>query len=136
MITARPPNSGMIVTGSEKLWVVSSDTPKKAATQPTPASPIAGKPSGESGLAGGESSNVNRLSTSAPAATAATIQNSGRQAFDSACRPPMKGPSATAPKMHMFMMTTVIRSFSFGKPIASGGTAEISNRLVQRPWIT
>ena len=44
----------------------------------------------------------------------ATIQNSGRQAFASACRPPMNGPSATAPKMHMFMITAVSRSLFAG----------------------
>ncbi len=64
---------------------------------------------------------------------AATIQNSGRQACDSACRPPMNGPRATAPKMHMFMITAVVRSLSRGYPIASGGTAAISSMLVVSP---
>ena len=135
-MTATPPTSGRITSGSKKRWLVSSDTPKKAATHPTTASPIAGKSRGESGLAGGESSNVKTVNRRATAAIPATIQNSGRQAFDSACRPPMKGPSATAPKMHMFMITTVMRSLSGGKPIASGGTAAMSKRLVQRPWST
>jgi hypothetical protein len=36
----------------------------------------------------------------------------------------------------MFMITAVSRSLSFGKPIASGGTAAMSSRLVQRPWTT
>ena len=67
---------------------------------------------------------------------AATIQNSGLQALDSACSPPIVGPSATAPKMHMFMIIAVMRSLLAGKPIASGGTAAISSRLVHRPWST
>ena len=93
---------------------MSSEAPKKAATQPTAASPIAGRSRGESGLAGGASSKVSTASTSATAETPATIQKSGRQAFDSACRPPMNGPSATAPKMHMFMITAVSRSLFAG----------------------
>jgi hypothetical protein len=39
------------------------------------------------------------------------IQKSGRQACAPACRPPIVGPSVTAPKMHMLMITAVERSF-------------------------
>ena len=45
--------------GVQEAWLVSSEAPKKAATQPTAASPIAGRSRGESGLAGGASSKVN-----------------------------------------------------------------------------
>ncbi len=45
----------------------------------------------------------------------------------------MVGPSATAPKMHMFMIIPVMRSLLAGKPSDSGGTAAISSRLVHRP---
>jgi hypothetical protein len=48
----------------------------------------------------------------------------------------MSGPSATAPKMHMFMIIAVGRSFERGKPRNSGGAAEISSRLVHRPCST
>ena len=63
----------------------------------------------------------------------AMIQKSGRQASASACRPPMVGPRATAPKMHMFMIIPVIFSLLAGKPSDSGGTAAIRSMLVQRP---
>ncbi len=116
--------------------MVSCEAPKKAATQPTVASAIASRSRGESRLAGGASSKVNTASNSAAADIPATIQNRGRQAFASACRPPMNGPRATAPKMHRFMITAVSRSLSRGYPRASGGTAAMSSRLVQRPWTT
>ena len=48
----------------------------------------------------------------------------------------MNGPSATAPKMHMFMITAVSRSLFAGNLIARGGTAAIRSRLVHRPWTT
>ncbi len=70
----------------------------------------------------------------AASATPEMIQNSGRHASCSACRPPMVGPRATAPKMHMFMIMPVIFSLLAGKPSDSGGTAAISSMLVQRPW--
>ena len=73
---------------------------------------------------------------SATAAIAATIQKSGRQPPEFACSPPIVGPSATAPKMHRFMITAVMRSLLAGYPIASGGTAAISSRLVHSPWST
>jgi len=41
-------------------------------------------------------------------AIAAITQNSGRQACAWAWMPPSTGPSATAPKMHMFRYTTVV----------------------------
>ena len=63
----------------------------------------------------------------------ATTQNSGRQACDPACSPPMNGPRATAPKMHMFMITAVVRKRARGKPMASGGTAAMSSMLVAIP---
>ena len=86
--------------------------------------------------AGGVSSKVRSASTSAAAEIPAMTQNSGRQASACACSPPMAGPSATAPKMHMLMITAVERNFSTPKPSASGGTAAISSRLVQRPCST
>ena len=135
-MTASPPSSGRVVSASRKPWLVSSAAPKKAATQPVPASTITGRPLGELGFAGGASWNVNTDSTSATAATAATVQNNGRQACASAWRPPINGPRATAPKMHMFMITAVSRSLLAGNMIARGGTAAISSRLVQRPWTT
>ena len=73
---------------------------------------------------------------SAVSAMAATIQNSGRHWWDSACRPPTNGPSATAPNTHMFMMTAVLRSFSRGKPMVSGGAAAMSSMLVASPCST
>ena len=48
----------------------------------------------------------------------------------------MNGPSATAPNTHMFMITAVLRSLSFGKPIVSGGAAAINSMLVARPCST
>ena len=67
---------------------------------------------------------------------AATIQNSGRQPSALAWMPPIVGPSATAPKMQTFMITAVERILGSPKPIASGGTAAISSRLVHRPCST
>ena len=64
------------------------------------------------------------------------IQNSGRQAWALAWMPPIVGPSATAPKMQTFMITAVERNFAKPKPSASGGTAAINSRLVQRPCST
>ncbi len=107
-----------------------------AAAQPTDASAIAVRSRGASRSAGGASSNVNAAMISATSAIAATIQNSGRQAFDSACTPPMNGPRATAPKTHMFMITAVWRSFWRGNPMVSGGAAAISSMLVARPCRT
>ena len=52
---------------------------ENAATQPTTASAMAGKSRGESGFAGGASSNVNTASTRAKTEIPATIQNNGRQ---------------------------------------------------------
>ena len=92
----------------------SCEEPKKAARQPTEARPIARKSRGASGSAGGASSKVSRASARAAAATAATIQKSGRQASASACRPPIVGPRATAPKMQTFMIITVVRSLAGG----------------------
>ena len=92
----------------------SSEAPKNAAAQPTAASAIAGRSRGESGLAAGASSNVSTARISALAAIAAMIQNSGRQACELACRPPIAGPSATAPKMHMFMIIAVVCSLLAG----------------------
>ena len=108
----------------------------KPAAQPTAASPMAHRSRGASRSAGGASSNVSAAITRASSAIAATIQNSGRHACASACTPPMNGPSATAPNTHMFMITAVWRSFSFGKPIVSGGAAAISSMLVARPCRT
>ena len=88
---------------------------------------------GASRSAGGESSNVNSDRISAASEIAAMIQNSGRHAFALAWMPPIVGPSATAPKMQTFMITAVDRIFGRPKPIANGGTAAISSRLVQRP---
>ena len=48
----------------------------------------------------------------------------------------MNGPRATAPNTHMFMITAVFRSFSFGKPIVSGGAAAINSMLVAKPCST
>ena len=93
---------------------MSSEAPKNAATQPTAARAIAGRSRGESRLAGGASSKVRTASTRAAIEIPATIQNSGRHAFPWACSPPMNGPSATAPKMHMFMITAVSRSLLAG----------------------
>ena len=45
----------------------------------------------------------------------------------------MVGPSATAPKMHRFMIRPVQGIFAVGHPVTSGGTAAISIRLVHRP---
>ena len=64
------------------------------------------------------------------------IQNSGRQPPALAWMPPIVGPSATAPKMQTFMITAVERILGSPKPIASGGTAAINRRLVQRPCST
>ena len=119
--------------GSLRLCVTSCEAPKKAATQPAAASASAGTSRGADGSAGGASSKVSTASTRADRAMAETIQNSGRQASASAWRPPMVGPSATAPKMHMFMIMPVSFSLLAGKPSDSGGTAAISSRLVQRP---
>jgi len=44
----------------------------------------------------------------------ATIQNSGRQAWNEAWAPPMSGPAATAPKMHRLKITAVARSLDAG----------------------
>src|SRR5260370_24001022 len=104
-IVARPGSSGRIVTASRKPWLVSSEAPKKAATQPTAASAIAGRSRGESGLAGGASSKGNTARTSATAEIAATNQNHRRQAFDPPRRPPTKRPLAAAPQKHMFKNT-------------------------------
>src|SRR5487761_1618604 len=114
MIVASPPSSGTITTGFEKEWLAGCEATKKAATQPTAASPIASGSRGASGLAGGASSTVNMASTSAAPEMAAMIQKSGRQAFDCACTPPTNGPNATAPNMHMFMITAVSRSLFGG----------------------
>src|SRR5260370_28060150 len=104
-IVARPGSSGRIVTASRKPWLVSSEAPKKAATQPTAATAIAGRSRGESGLAGGASSKVNTARTNAPAEIPATIPDHGRPAFDPPRRPPAKRPAPTAPERHPFQIT-------------------------------
>ena len=94
------------------------------------ASAIAGRSRGESRLAGGVcASKVRTASNSAATDIPATIQNRGRQAFASACRPPMNGPRATAPKMHRFMITAVSRELVSRAPRARGGIAAINSRL-------
>ena len=41
----------------------------------------------------------------------------------------MKGPRATAPNTHMFMITAVLRSLSLGNPIVNGGAAAVAGEL-------
>jgi hypothetical protein len=82
------------------------------------------------------SSKVSTESTNAVTEIAATTQNRGRQACALASRPPTSGPSATAPKIHMLMITAVSRRRSSPKPSANGGTAAMSRRLVHSPWST
>src|SRR5580704_15001760 len=113
-IVARPPTSGMIVTGERNGCVSSSEAPKNAAVQPTAASAIASGSRGDSGSAGGASSNVSTARISELAAIAAMTQNSGLQACDWACSPPTAGPSATAPKIQRFMIIAVVRSLLAG----------------------
>ncbi len=92
---------------------------------------------GESGSAGGASSKVSTRQTSASERDRRRRSRTGAaSACDSAWMPPMMGPSATAPKMQMFMITAVSAACPRGNRCASGGTAAISSRLVQRPWIT
>src|SRR6185312_3801812 len=88
------------------------------------------------GLAGGASSKVSSDSASATTATPATTQNSGRQAWNDAWAPPISGPAATAPKMHMSKIVTVQRSLSAGYPKNSGGAAATSSRAVLKPCST
>jgi hypothetical protein len=94
--------------------VSSSEEPKNAAAHPAAASAITPGTFGALRSAGGASSKVKIDSTNAVSEIAATIQNRGRHAFACACRPPTNGPSATAPKMQMFMITAVSRSLSLG----------------------
>ena len=114
----------------------SSEAPKNAATEPAPANAMASGSNGALRLAGGASSKVKTVRTSAVSETPATTKNRGRQASACAWMPPTVGPSATAPKMHRFMITAVSRNLAVPKPSASGGTAAISIRLVHRPWST
>ena len=132
-ISARPVSIGAVALTSLKPWVVSWAAPMNAAAQPTAARAMAVRSVGALGSAGGASSNVRTAISSASRAIPATIQNSGRQAWASACTPPRNGPSATAPNTHMFMMTAVLRSLSRGKPMVSGGAAAISSMLVAKP---
>jgi hypothetical protein len=74
--------------------------------------------------AGGVSSKVRSASSERRAEIPAMTQNSGRQASASRLQPADGGPSVTAPKMHMLMITAVERNFSTPKPSASGGTRD------------
>ena len=94
--------------------MVSSAAPQNAASEPMAASPTAQPSQGAVRSAGGASSKVSSDSSSATTATPATIQNSGRQAWNDAWAPPISGPAATAPKMHMFMIIAVQRSLAAG----------------------
>jgi hypothetical protein len=69
---------------------------------------------GALGSAGGASWNVSSDIRRAAKAMPATIQNSGRQAWNEAWAPPMSGPAATAPKMHRLKITAVARSLDAG----------------------
>jgi hypothetical protein len=114
MISTSPPSSGTTATGSRNLWEVSSDAPQNAATEPPAASAIALPSHGAVRSAGGASWNVSSDNSSASTAMPAMIQNSGRQAWNDACAPPISGPAATAPKMHMSKMIVVQRSLDAG----------------------
>ncbi len=92
----------------------SSAAPKNAATEPVAASPMATGSRGALRSAGGASENVSSDITSPAKAMPATIQNSGRQAWNEAWAPPMSGPAATAPKMHRLKITAVERSLPTG----------------------
>ena len=69
----------------------------------------------------------------ASAATPATAQNSSRQCPALSCMAPRVGPTATAPKMHRFMIMPVTGIFFAGQRVTSGGTAAMSIRLVHSP---
>ncbi len=103
-----------MATGSRNAWVVSSDAPQNAATEPPAARAMARLSLGALRSAGGASSKVSRASMRPRTATPAAIQNSGRQAWNEAWAPPISGPAATAPKMHMFMIIVVQRSLAAG----------------------
>src|ERR1700761_2194801 len=103
-----------MATGLKNPWLVSSEAPQKAAIAPAAASPMALASRGAAGLAGGASSKVSKAMIRASTATPAAIQNSGRQPCDEAWAPPISGPAATAPKMHMFMIIVVQRSIFGG----------------------
>jgi len=94
--------------------VSSSAAPQNAATEPVAASPMAAGSRGALRSAGGASENVSRDITSPAKAMPATIQNSGRQAWNEAWAPPMSGPAATAPKIHRLKITAVERSLDTG----------------------
>ena len=113
-ISAIPTSSGTTATGSKNPCVSSCAAPKKASTEPDAASPIAIGSRGALRSAGGASENVSSENTSPRKAIPATIQNSGRQAWNDAWAPPMSGPAATAPKMQRLKITAVWRSFRTG----------------------
>jgi hypothetical protein len=113
--------------------VSSSAAPQNAATAPVAARPMASRSRGALGSAGGASWKVSTDISRPAAAIPATIQNSGRQAWNDAWAPPISGPAVTAPKMHRFKITAVQRSLRTGKPRNSGGAAAISSMLVHRP---
>jgi hypothetical protein len=77
---AQPQSRPSLSTFPVSLHAASVDHRANAATQPRAAKAIAGRSRGESGLAGGASSNVSTDRTSALAAIAAMILHSGRQA--------------------------------------------------------
>src|ERR1700745_4152921 len=115
MISISPPSSGPMATGFKNAWVVNSEAPQNAATEPAVAKAMALPSRGALRLTGGASSKVSRASISARTAMPAAIQNSGRQAWNEAWAPPMSGPAATAAKMHIFMIIDVQSSLSAGE---------------------
>ncbi len=77
--------------------------------------------------------NVRIPSTSAATPTSAESQNSSRQSVIESNAPPITGPSATAPKIPMFITIAVTRIRNTGQPSTSAGAAVISIRLVASP---
>src|SRR6516164_6582657 len=67
----------MNVIGDRNSWVSNSDAPKNAATDPAPASAMASGSNGAFRLAGGASSKVSTVSTSAASETPATTKKRG-----------------------------------------------------------
>ena len=132
-ISTTPTSSGTMATGSRNRWVSSSEVPQKAATEPVAARPMASPSRGAVRSAAGASWNVSSDISRPSAAMPATIQNSGRQAWNDACAPPTSGPAATAPKMQMLKITAVQRSLAAGNPRNRGGAAAMSSMLVHRP---
>ena len=135
-MSTSPTISGITATGSRNRCVNSSAAPQNAATEPTAARPMAIPSRGALGSAGGASWKVSSDISRPAAAIPATIQNSGRHAWNDAWAPPTSGPAATAPNMQMFRITAVQRSLACGKPRNNGGAAAISSMLVNRPCST